>query len=64
MWANFADQRQRRLMYAVDTIGDVGDSHQEVAVGGAGHAVVTSHTDLDADQLDRFLNRPSPSPTT
>ncbi|MGK2949060.1 MAG: alpha/beta fold hydrolase [Acidimicrobiales bacterium] len=37
MWAAFADQRQRRLMYAVDTIGDVGDSHQEVAIEGAEH---------------------------
>src|SRR5918997_5365197 len=36
MWVDFAERRRGRLMYAVDTIGDVGDSHQEVAGGGAG----------------------------
>lgn len=35
MWVDFAERRRGRLMYAVDTIGDVGDSHQDVAVEGA-----------------------------
>jgi pimeloyl-ACP methyl ester carboxylesterase len=32
MWAPYAEHRQNRTMYAVDTIGDVGRSHQDVAV--------------------------------
>jgi pimeloyl-ACP methyl ester carboxylesterase len=31
-WARYADHRQGQTMYAVDTIGDVGRSRQEVAV--------------------------------
>lgn len=35
MWVDFAERRGGRLMYAVDTIGDVGDSHQRVAIDAA-----------------------------
>jgi pimeloyl-ACP methyl ester carboxylesterase len=34
-WARYAEHRDDRVMYAIDTIGDVGRSHQEVAVESA-----------------------------
>lgn len=33
-WAPYAVHREGRTVYAVDTIGDVGSSHQDVAVSG------------------------------
>jgi pimeloyl-ACP methyl ester carboxylesterase len=34
-WARYAEHRRNRVMYAIDTIGDVGRSHQHVAVENA-----------------------------
>ncbi len=45
-WAPYAERRRRRAMYAIDTIGDVGRSRQQVAVEGP--------DDL-ADWLDQTL---------
>jgi pimeloyl-ACP methyl ester carboxylesterase len=53
MWAPYAEHRHGRAMYAIDTIGDVGRSRQEVAIQGehdlAGWLVDT----LDAAGLER-----------
>ena len=35
-WSPYAEQRNGRAMYAIDTMGDVGRSRQQVAVEGAG----------------------------
>src|SRR6476619_7039109 len=33
-WVPYAERRAGRAMYAIDTIGDIGRSHQEVAIEG------------------------------
>ncbi|HLM63068.1 MAG TPA: alpha/beta hydrolase [Acidimicrobiales bacterium] len=53
MWAAYASHRGDRAMYAIDTIGDVGRSHQEVAVDCAEDLADWLGETLDALGLDR-----------
>jgi pimeloyl-ACP methyl ester carboxylesterase len=53
MWAPYAEHRNGRAMYAVDTIGDVGRSRQEVTVEGAPDLADWLVDTLDAVGLDR-----------
>jgi pimeloyl-ACP methyl ester carboxylesterase len=65
MWAPYAEHRDGRLMYAIDTIGDVGRSQQEVAVEDADdlvewlaetlHALGIERADLAGTSYGGFL---------
>jgi pimeloyl-ACP methyl ester carboxylesterase len=53
MWAPYAERRAGRAMYAVDTIGDVGRSQQQVAVETAGDLADWLAETLSGLGLDR-----------
>jgi pimeloyl-ACP methyl ester carboxylesterase len=53
MWAPYAERLGERAMVAVDTIGDVGRSHQRVAVDGADDLAGWLGETLDGLGLDR-----------
>jgi pimeloyl-ACP methyl ester carboxylesterase len=53
MWAPYADRLGDRAMVAIDTIGDVGRSHQRVAVDGADDLAGWLGETLDGLGLDR-----------
>jgi pimeloyl-ACP methyl ester carboxylesterase len=53
MWAQYAERRRGRTMYAIDTIGDVGRSRQQVAVEDAADLADWLEETLAAIGIDR-----------